>query len=219
MITALIAQKGGIGKSTLAIHLAGWHALAGRSVMLIDADRQSTATTWASVRSELDRATPFTAYQYGDNLTRAALHNQDRYDHIIIDVASGDPAAMRGALVAADIAITPFQANELDIWTAGDVVSVIQEIRERNHALKAYAVINRAPSNPAAMDVTRAAEALSGVEDFMLMPTPIRERSSIRRCVPQGLLITEWRNPTDKKARSELSCVFTNAYGEQPPCS
>lgn len=219
MITALIAQKGGIGKSTIAIHLAGWHALAGKSVMLIDADRQSTAATWASKRAPLDLASPQVACQYGENLARAALNNQSRYDHILIDVASREPSAIRGALLAADIAITPFQANELDIWTAGDVIAMIREARARNPNLTAYAVINRAPTNPAATDITRASEALSQVADFSLMPTPIKERSSIRRCVPKGLLISEWRSPIDKKAQSELSLVFAQAYGENPPAN
>ena len=43
MIIAVIGQKGGCGKSTIAVHLAGWRTNIGKDVLLIDSDRQGTA--------------------------------------------------------------------------------------------------------------------------------------------------------------------------------
>ena len=51
MIVALLNQKGGVGKTTLALHLAGAWARQGRRVTLIDADPQSSALDWSEQRT------------------------------------------------------------------------------------------------------------------------------------------------------------------------
>lgn len=217
MITAVIAQKGGCGKTTISAHLAGWHTLAGRETMLIDADKQSSATTWASVREELNLPTPETVQQFGRSLKRAAQGLARRYDHIVIDAPGGDPVSIIGALQVADIAIAPFQTAEMDIWTVNDLADMIADARASNNRLKVFAALNRAPTHPSGIAIKRAAEALKTIDEFTLMNAVVKERSSIRDCVPKGYLITEWRSPTDKKARSEMSAVFLEAYGEPPP--
>ena len=46
MIVAVIGIKGGTGKTTVAVHLAGWRQLSGKDTILIDADRQETSRLW-----------------------------------------------------------------------------------------------------------------------------------------------------------------------------
>ena len=58
MIVAVISEKGGTGKTTIAIHLAGWRKAAGSDVMLVDGDRQGTATYWVEVRGGLGLPSP-----------------------------------------------------------------------------------------------------------------------------------------------------------------
>lgn len=53
MIVALLAEKGGTGKTTLAANLAGMRAGSGLRVLLVDADRQGSAYFWAQTRETL----------------------------------------------------------------------------------------------------------------------------------------------------------------------
>ena len=115
MITAVIGEKGGCGKSTIAVHLAGWRRAAGHEVLLIDSDRQGTATLWAEARDGRGLAVPDTVQQFGRSIRRTALGFSRRYDDIVIDVAGGDEVAIATSLRIAQQAIVPFQPNELDI--------------------------------------------------------------------------------------------------------
>ena len=114
MITAVIGEKGGCGKSTIAVHLAGWRRAAGHEVLLIDSDRQGTATLWAEARDDRGLAVPDTVQQFGRSIRRTALGFSRRYDDIVIDVAGGDEVAIATSLRIAQQAIVPFQPNELE---------------------------------------------------------------------------------------------------------
>lgn len=212
MIIAVLGRKGGVGKSTIAAHIAGWRAKEGKSVMLIDTDRQATATIWAETRAEETTfPTPDTAHQFGASVKRMSINLDGRYDFVVIDVGGGDQAAMKGALAAAQIAIVPFQPNELDVWTLTEVEEMVEDAKINNPKLTALVAINRAPTHHRAADTQRALRAINQSRHLKVTGIIVKDRSSIKRCVPQGLLIDEWR-PRDVKAISELQAIL-NATG------
>ncbi len=86
MIIALLNQKGGVGKTTLATHLAGELALLGNNVLLLDADPQGSALDWTQRRSQGGLPRLFGAV----GLARETLHQEApelarRADHVVID--------------------------------------------------------------------------------------------------------------------------------------
>ena len=87
MIVTVIGQKGGGGKSTIAVHLAGWRVNRGSDTLLIDSDRQGTARFWSLSRADLGLPTPETIQQFDRSIGRSALNFAKRFDDIIIDVA------------------------------------------------------------------------------------------------------------------------------------
>ena len=212
MITAVIGEKGGCGKSTIAVHLAGWRRAAGHEVLLIDSDRQGTATLWAEARDDRGLSVPDTVQQFGRSIRRTALGFSRRYDDIVIDVAGGDELAIATSLRIAQQAIVPFQPNELDIWTSGYLEDMIEPAMVLNDELRVHAVLNRAPTHTASPDTQRAVAALQALEIIRLSDVIIRERSALRRCVPAGQLIDEWK-PRDDKALTEMSSVYEVIFG------
>ena len=118
VIVAVIAEKGGTGKTTIAIHLAGWRQAVGVDVILVDGDWQGTATYWVEVRNELELPTPSTVQAFQRGLRRSVMDLTRHYDEIVVDVGAGAGVGMESILRIADIAIVPLQPNELDIWTA-----------------------------------------------------------------------------------------------------
>ena len=214
MIVTVIGQKGGGGKSTIAVHLAGWRLRQGNDTLLIDSDRQGTARLWADTREELGLPCPETIQQFDRSIGRSALNFAKRFDDIVIDVAGGDEVAMATSLRIADLGIVPFQPNELDVWTSGYIEDIVMAARALNDRLRVLAVINRAPTHHSSIDLQRAVDALAGLEAIEWTGLIIKEKTSVRRCVPAGHLIDEWRMPRDERAVADLTSVYDLVFSE-----
>ncbi|WP_374005820.1 ParA family partition ATPase [Delftia lacustris] len=144
MITALLNQKGGVGKSTLATHIAGELALRGQSVILLDADPQGSALDWAQRRSQQGLPRLFSVV----GLARETLHHEApelarRADHIVIDGPPRIAALARSALLAAERVLIPVQPSPYDVWASDEMVALIREAQVFRPALRAAFVINR----------------------------------------------------------------------------
>src|SRR4051794_24141227 len=98
---ALVSQKGGAGKTTLALHLAVEAAFRGERTLLIDLDPQASAAAWADRRAESERDVDVATE--APTRIEAALEAAGRrgYDRVFIDTApNADQTALRAARVA-----------------------------------------------------------------------------------------------------------------------
>ena len=79
MIVAVLGEKGGTGKTTFATNLAGMRAAAGRDVLIVDADRQGSASYWAEARERQEVAVVASVQKFGAGLVRAVADMARRY--------------------------------------------------------------------------------------------------------------------------------------------
>ena len=115
MIVALVNQKGGVGKTTLALHLAGRWAGKGKRVVVVDADPQGSALDWSEQRARGGMARLFGVL----GLPRETLHRElpeiaADADHVIVDGAPRIAGVARSALLAADLVLIPATPSPLD---------------------------------------------------------------------------------------------------------
>jgi chromosome partitioning protein len=144
MIVGLLNQKGGVGKTTLATHIAGEWASMGRRVTVIDADPQGSAIDWAQTREQGGLKRLFEVV----GITRDSLHGEvpaiaAANDHVLIDGPPRVTALARSTILASDMILIPVQPSSYDVWASAEIVRLIGEAKAFKPSLDAAFVVNR----------------------------------------------------------------------------
>jgi chromosome partitioning protein len=141
MIIAVVNQKGGAGKTTIALNLAAALAAEGKRVLLVDADPQQTAQDWAAIRPS---PPPFQVV----GLAKPVLHRDlpqmaADYDHVVIDGAPRNYEVARSAIAAADLVLIPVQPSGADFWASRETVGLVNEAHGFKETQKSVFVVSR----------------------------------------------------------------------------
>ena len=123
MIIATVNQKGGVGKSTIAVHLVTWFREQNIEAALVDADVQSSSSIWAK---ELDMETPVYRLQSADEILDEVKLLKEKV--IIIDGPAGLGEVTRAILLVADVALIPCGPSVLDLRAASDAVRALEQV-------------------------------------------------------------------------------------------
>jgi chromosome partitioning protein len=201
MIITLQNQKGGVGKTTLAIHLAHALALRGARVLVVDADPQGSARDWAVARGESNPPFPVVA------LDRPTIHRDlhamaVNFDHVVIDGPPRVSDLARSAIIASELVVIPVQPSPYDVWAAQEIVDLIKEASVFKENLKSVFVINRKIVNTAiGRDVT---EALV-VYGLPVLRSSICQRVAFAESAASGSTVLE--TDVDSTATKEILAV------------
>jgi chromosome partitioning protein len=215
MILLLGGEKGGTGKTTLAVNLAALIALSGKDVLLIDTDRQGSANFWASIRDESGALPRIPCVQkFGKSLAKDVIDLAGRYEEIVIDAGGRDSMELRYSLGVADRVYIPIQPSQFDLVTLDQMDRLVEQAQALNPGLESFVVINRASTNPTVTDTHEAVELVSEFEHLTLADTILRERVAYQRSVREGLSVAEVPHP-DYKAVTEMSSLYKEMYHVQ----
>ena len=211
MIVAMAGEKGGTGKTTLGVNLAGMRAASGRAVALVDSDRQGSASHWARMRANQDGAADIDALQiYGRTLGSRLVSLSSAYDDFVLDLGAGDTDELSIALRVADVLVVPVKASAFDMWTMRTMDERIGEEFEG----RCVGVLNSSSTNARSKDAERALRSLRACDYIKMHKEPIRERVVFRRCVGSGLTVCEYR-PRVGIAVDEMRSLYKNVFGEE----
>lgn len=201
--------KGGSGKTTIATNLTIMRALAGRDVLLVDADDQETATDFTVLRNERrEGGAGYTNIKLSGASVRTEVQRlKDKYDDIVIDTGGRDTTSQRAALTVADMLLVPFVPRSFDIWTLEKISELVGEIRTVNPTLRAYTFINRADSHARGHDNSEAADVLREVEELDYLDVALVNRKAFGDAAGAGQGVVEL-SPTNPKARAEMEQLY-----------
>lgn len=185
-IFSVCTSKGGVGKSTVAVHLAGALAERGR-VELLDCDPQASASTWAK------RALPAVGLRQAANrdaLLELAGEAAEGGD-VVLDVAGVQSDLLLAALLVADVAVLPVGPSSLDLDAlAATARAVANARRVRGRDLRVIVLLNRA--DPRLLMVRDAVEVIRQL-GLPLARTMVQQRVAIGDGPGQGCLA--WSTP------------------------
>ncbi len=194
-VIAVLNQKGGVGKTTLSIHIAT--ALAGdvsgrHKVLLIDADPQGSSLDWST-----ERTAPPNFPVIG--LPEPTLHREidalgQGYEWVVIDGPPRVNDLSRSAIAASDLVLIPVQPSPFDVWAAQEIIDIVNECSVLKPTLVTRFVINRLFPNTTLG--TEVQDALAGF-NVTTLNTFIRNRTEYAKAARLGLtaLETEPRGP------------------------
>jgi chromosome partitioning protein len=194
MIVVLLNQKGGVGKTTLALSLAGAWAQQGKRVTLIDADPQGSALDWSQQRAREGWPRLFGVIGLArDTLHREAQELARDADMIVIDGPPRVAALMRSALLASDLVLIPVQPSPLDGWASAEMLALVIEARIYRPELAARFVLNRCATRTVLARET--AETLAD-HDPPMLATTIGQRVAFAAAAQSGRLVSELDDDT-----------------------
>ncbi|MBN8626908.1 MAG: ParA family protein [Planctomycetes bacterium] len=160
MIITIANSKGGVGKSTLAVHLAAWLHEQGHNVTLADCDTQQSSSEW--IREALPEVKAVRLGNPNEILNELpALATET--DYVIADGPGSNTETSRALLLRADFAIVPCKASMLEVRALAKATEVLRQAQDiRGGIPKAVIVLSMVGKNyRLTKDMKDAAAALN----------------------------------------------------------
>jgi chromosome partitioning protein len=214
MIVLVGGEKGGTGKTTVVTNLAAMRMEGVGEILLIDTDRQGSASAWASVRDQNpDVNRVLSVQKFGGTIGNEIRALNTKYNDILIDAGGQNSQELRASMVVADKMCIPIQAGQFDVWTLGLMDQLVAQVKTLNPNLKANVLINRASTNPSTTEIEDIFQVMSEFEHLSLSSAILKERIAYRKAAKEGLAIVELQK-SDPKASEEMQFLYNEIYGE-----
>jgi len=203
---ALISQKGGVGKTTIALHLATAFASTNKRTLLVDLDPQTSAAEWKDAR-QMEQ--PYVMAVPSSRLAKTLeTARENQADVVILDTAPHSEGTALEAARAADLILVPCQPSIMDLRAMRKTADLL------NYSKKlTYAVLNEVSAIGSVAD--EAARAITAQFGFPVCPVRIGQRVAFNRCLLTGQTAQEY-DPNGKAAQEVaalLEWVSTTVSG------
>lgn len=202
LVLAVYNSKGGVGKTTLAVHLAVAAMQAGETVAIADTDEQGSAATWGRARSSGGGTAPPPVVAVRpaqlDSVIEAAA--TDAISLLIVDTAPHAAPGSATTIERADLVIVPTRPSAFDLAAIGKAVAVVRAARK-----PAMFVLNGCPSRAVA-EIQEAREALEG-SGFPVASAILVDRRAYARAVATGRAVTEFE--ARGRAAGEIQALWS----------
>ena len=199
-VVAIVNQKGGTGKTTLATNLASVLAERG-TVLLLDSDPQASSQNWAASDWASPEGLAVKGMGKGNLLEQVRSMARD-YDWIIIDGPPGITRTSADAVRAADLVLIPVKPSPLDVWAASDIVAAVRARQKSTNGMpKAAFVITMAQPRTRLGRQIDAALAEMGIPVLRARTT---QRVAYPNAINEGNSVVDGR---DQTARNEILAI------------
>lgn len=211
MIVLIGGEKGGTGKTTIAVNLACIAAKEGADLVVVDSDPQQSASRFFATRLENEIEPYITCIEKrGRSLAKDLQSLSGKYELIIVDAGGQDNPNLRYAMGIADELYMPVQPNQFDLWTLDKMDEMIEEARIYNTGLSTRSVLNRCSSNPKNTDAQEAREVMESYTNLVPLKIALKDRVSYARVIRSGQCVAEFGK--DNAASVEIQNLYKEVF-------
>ncbi|MEX3583418.1 MAG: ParA family partition ATPase [Burkholderia sp.] len=216
-IIAVTQQKGGVGKSTISMHLGAAFHEKGKRVLVVDADGQNTLIHWSIASGDSDNGIPFPVVnlaEAGGQIHREIKKFIRNYDVIVVDCPPSITEKVSGVvLLAATVAVIPTSSSPADYWSSVGLVKLIQQAQAMNEDLRAAFLLNKTEEKRMlTRDLKRAIEELG----FPLLKTQISTREAYKQAMALGQTVLQMNDRGARLAAAEVRSCADEIAGMLP---
>lgn len=200
-VIAFLNEKGGTGKSTVAINFATALHRQGKKTVLLDADPQATARDWRESAAVDANVPPVLAADRPNTLTSALAGLSA--DFVVIDGPAKAESISASIIGKADIALIVMQPSAADVWASAAMVKMIESKRNLGGKIDAAFLVNRATTGRAL-----TAEILGGEwNEYGIdqLDSFVSDRESFKRALANGTTVFD---TNDSNAKAEIEFVI-----------
>ena len=203
-LLAVINQKGGSGKSTIAVHLSRWLQRRKFQILLVDSDGQCTSSLWLK---SLPQEIPFEVLQDPNILLDKLPELSTQYKWVVVDGPATLSETTRATALCCDLAVVPCQPTGVDLASASDTVRLIRQAqRVRGGKPKAVIFVNRAVKGTRLKD--EAISVLREMPEVTVLDTVIHQRQIIADSFGQASTVFDMPGEPASTARKEYQKLF-----------
>lgn len=213
MIVVVGAEKGGVGKTSIATNMAGIAAKEDIDVLLLDTDPQGSSTGWVRIRNEEGVEPKIPVLTLSENPLNELASMAKKFELIIVDIGAQNYKTMVNACEIADLVLVPTGPDQFEVESAVGVFRLMDRIgnRHRNGRIPAHILLNRIPTNSKSKEEAALREYLAS-ENLPVFDACLRDRSSWRNSRRAGLAVHELKGKeADHKAAAEMAAIFAEA--------
>jgi chromosome partitioning protein len=210
MILALANSKGGVGKSTIAVHLAAWMLEKGRNLLFVDSDVQGSSSAWLrEAAPDLKTIRLLTKEDILDQLPKLSVE----YDYVVADGPAGLSEVTRSILCLADMAIFPCGPSALDLRAVIDALEVNKKIQAVRNGLPKEIII----PNKLQTQYRLSKELVQTLKDLgMPIGEGLRLRQAYADAAGQGTVVWRMNTASAREATAELQFLFQQLLSYEP---
>ncbi len=205
-VITLINQKGGCGKTTITMNLAGTLAIRhNKNVLIVDGDNQASATKWSCNVPEKEKfpCQIISLAKHDGYAHREIANFVNKYDLIIIDCPPATEAKFNtSALLVSDLAIIPFSPSPVDLRALDELIPLLEAASITNSTLQVKALVNMADNKNISKGIINH---FKNNEQLKLFDTFIKMRAIYREVELYGGIVYNTNNSAAKNEMALLS--------------